>query len=88
MEFEELIDPAPIIPQLPQPHIIITSPVFIKESLRKCVSYSIQGHDSDGQIEIRKKFNDFKKLRQIILSFWGGTYIPPLPPRKFIVFPK
>lgn len=85
MESDELIDPAPEI-KPNYPYLIITSPIFIKGNLGKFVSYTIRGKDAEGPIETQKRYNDFKKLRKNMISVWGGTYIPPLPYTKFIVF--
>lgn len=84
MDYDELIDPAPETKST-CPALIITSPVFIKETIGKYVSYTIRGNDSEGRIETKKRYNDFKNLRKNLISIWRGTYIPPLPRTKLIV---
>ena len=68
-----------------KPYIILTSPVFVKETIGKFVIYNISGHDNSGEITAKRRYNEFKQLRLILLTIWGGTYIPPLPKAQFIV---
>ena len=67
------------------PHIIITSAIFEKTNLSKYVAYEIKIISDESKFEFRKRYTDFKKLRNIFLNMWGGTYIPPLPRKKVIV---
>jgi hypothetical protein len=80
----ELIDPV-TPPTAVLPHIIITSAIFEKTNLSKYVAYEIKIISSESKFELRKRYTDFKKLRNIFLHMWGGTYIPPLPRKKVIV---
>lgn len=68
------------------PSIIITSPVFMKETIGKFVLYDITGRDGLGEIDIKRRYNEFKNLRITLVNTWGGTYIPPLPRPQFIVY--
>lgn len=35
-----------------------------------------------------RRFSDFRLIRQFLITKWPGCYIPPLPPRKAIVYIK
>jgi PX domain. len=50
------------------PFIIITSPIFIKESLTKYVSYTVSGRDTSGDIEVQRRYTEFKELRKHLLG--------------------
>ena len=67
------------------PAIIISCPVFVKETLGKYVLYNITGRDGLGEIDVKRRYNEFKNLRTTLVNAWGGTYIPPLPRPQFIV---
>lgn len=67
------------------PFLMISSPVFIKETIGKFVLYYITGRDGLGEIASQRRYNEFKELRNVLVKVWGGTYIPPLPRPQFIV---
>ena len=48
--------------------------------------YTIRGTDKDGSFEIYRRYSDFANLREVLLIRWPGCYIPPLPPKKKMVF--
>jgi sorting nexin-1/2 len=44
--------------------------------------YPITGADSNGDIEIMRRYNLFYEFRQALVIKYPGLYIPPLPPKK------
>lgn len=56
-----------------------------KEGLTKYVVYCVKGIDKNGQYEVYRRYSDFLKLRNEMLSRWPGCYIPPIPPKQAIV---
>ena len=51
-------------------------------------TYLIMGNDELGTFEIRRRYNDFFHLREILKKKWPGLYIPPIPEKKLIVIDK
>lgn len=49
--------------------------------LKKHTIYRIKGHDSLGDIDVRRRFNEFYLFRDILFSRYPGLYIPPIPPK-------
>jgi hypothetical protein len=80
----ELIDPVPSS-HSQEPRIQITSAIFEKSNLSKYVAYEIKLFQNNEKLELRKRYTEFKQLRKQLLQTWGGTYIPPLPPKKLMV---
>lgn len=46
------------------------------------VTYTVKGYDDEGPFEGTRRYNDFFKLRNTLLSRIPGIYIPPIPPKK------
>mmetsp|Transcript_80523 Transcript_80523/g.93947 ORF Transcript_80523/g.93947 Transcript_80523/m.93947 type:complete len:427 (+) Transcript_80523:52-1332(+) len=58
---------------------------FIKEEMFiKHVVYKIQGNDSNGEVNIERRYSQFTALRNVLLERWPGIYIPPLPGKKLM----
>jgi nicotinic acid mononucleotide adenylyltransferase len=55
------------------------------DGIKKHVTYKVMGKDSQGDIEVWRRYKEFLKLRHFLNERWPGFYIPPLPPKKAIV---
>lgn len=58
---------------------------FTKEDrFRDFTVYTLKGADSQGVIEITRRYSDFFLIRRYLLLKWPGCYIPPLPPKNML----
>ena len=55
------------------------------ESMRKHAKYVIFGIDHQGEFKIYRRYKEFKKLRELLVSQWLGTIVPALPGKKVMV---
>lgn len=44
-----------------------------------------KGIDNNGDIDINRRYSEFKALRTVLVERWPGCYIPPLPSKKLMV---
>jgi hypothetical protein len=44
--------------------------------------YHIEGSDSLGEIQITRRYKEFKLLRELLFARYPGLYIPPIPATK------
>jgi hypothetical protein len=42
-------------------------------------TYLVSANDSNGPMEVRRRFNDFYYLRESLRKKWPGFYVPPVP---------
>ena len=49
------------------------------------VSYLIVGLDSNGSFEVRRRYREFKMLREKLVERWMGLYVPPIASKKLTV---
>jgi sorting nexin-1/2 len=48
------------------------------------VSYSVKGHDPDGEFEGPRRYRDFHALRTHLVKNLPGIFIPSIPPKQMI----
>ncbi|CDW81866.1 px domain containing protein [Stylonychia lemnae] len=44
--------------------------------------YTLNGMDSQGRIEVNRRFKEFHLLRQVFTQRFPGLYVPPIPAKK------
>jgi len=72
------IQPQPVI--FPEIYISITQSYIKKEGfLSGYTVYIIQGQDEQGIFRIERRYSDFEKLREVMVSRHPGCSIPELP---------
>ncbi|CDW84248.1 UNKNOWN [Stylonychia lemnae] len=50
----------------------------------KYVTYHINGEDSLGQFDGKRRYNEFYQLRNILCVRWPGVFVPAIPPKKAV----
>lgn len=58
---------------------------FSNNTLRKHAKYAIFGTDHLGDFEAFRRYKEFLRLREILLTDWIGLIIPLLPEKKAVV---
>ena len=48
----------------------------------KFTCYKIVGHDSNGPIEVYRRFSEFYLFHEKLTTRYPGLFIPPVPPKK------
>ena len=48
----------------------------------KYTTYKIVGHDSNGAIEVFRRFSEFFMFHEKLATRYPGLFIPPVPPKK------
>lgn len=61
--------------------IEVCNPQIKEDTFNKYVVYHIKGKDDKGEFDVVRRYSDFDKIRNLLLSKWPGCYIPPLPPK-------
>ena len=56
--------------------------VLVKDTLGKHHKYPIRGRDSNGEIDIQRRYSEFAKFREILVRNYIGLYIPPIPEKQ------
>jgi len=56
-----------------------------KDGFTKYVVYCVKGSDKNGEYEVYRRYSEFHKLRNEMLSRWPGAYIAPIPPKQAVV---
>mmetsp|Transcript_55312 Transcript_55312/g.76071 ORF Transcript_55312/g.76071 Transcript_55312/m.76071 type:complete len:101 (+) Transcript_55312:344-646(+) len=56
--------------------------LVFKDTLGKHHKYAIKGRDSNGEIEIQRRYSEFAKFREILVRNFIGLYIPPIPEKQ------
>ena len=59
----------------------ITSNVMVGSGMDRHVEYIVNGFDSIGEITCQRRYRDFDKFRDLLVSRYAGLFIPPLPPK-------
>ena len=54
---------------------------MVGSGMDKHVEYVINGADTLGEINCQRRYSDFDKFRDLLVSRYIGLYIPPLPPK-------
>ena len=49
---------------------------------RKHTVYRIKGNDSNGDIDVTRRFKEFHLFREVLFENYPGLYIPPVPPKQ------
>lgn len=57
-----------------------TSNVFTKSHY---TCYRIVGNDSIGEIDIERRYREFRYFRQLLFDRYPGLYIPQVPEKQF-----
>ena len=47
------------------------------------VVYEVRGRDAIGNFHIKRRYNDFFALHEILSQRWPGIIIPDLPPKNW-----
>ena len=68
------------------PEIMVGEPVTKGTGPSKFVVYKILGRDHLGDFEVWRRYSHFNMFRDILITRFVGLYIPPMPPKKKIVF--
>ena len=55
---------------------------FQGSGLKKHTIYRVKGHDSLGDIDVRRRYNEFYLFRDMLFSRYPGLYIPAIPPKQ------
>lgn len=64
-------------------HITVSDPEMRGGTFSKYVSYAISVTPKlPGVINVRRRFNDFLWLREMLCKFAPGYFVPPLPPKQ------
>ena len=74
--------------QVPQGYKVLISIELYKvsnEPGRKHAKYAIFGSDHLGEFDVYRRYKEFKRLREVLVSKWLGTIIPALPRKKTVV---
>lgn len=58
----------------------------VKDGVQKYILYTIRGADRKGNFEVLRRFSDFLALRTHLVVRWPGCYVPPVPPKKTMVY--
>lgn len=48
-------------------------------------TYTLQGTDSQGPLEITRRYKEFNHLREVLYTRFPGLYVPPMPPKQKLV---
>jgi len=67
------------------PQLEVCDPQIKGGTAAKHHVYKVIGVDSQGMIEIFRRFSHFYELRNLMFSRFLGLYIPPIPQKKKIV---
>ena len=57
----------------------VGEPIVVKSGLTEHHEYPIFGRDSQGDIEINRRFQNFFDFRVMLINRFPGLYIPPVP---------
>jgi hypothetical protein len=73
--------------------VSVSDPVIKEETLSKHVVYTIrvtsrQGSDLHGSFEAQRRYSEFLLVRRRLIERWPGCYVPPIPPKQFMVKEK
>lgn len=67
------------------PDIIVCEPK-IKGGVSKHVEYLVKGKDHLGEFEVPRRYKQFYMFREVLVQRFVGLYIPPMPPKKKLVW--
>ena len=62
--------------------LTVSEAQLVKSGINNYHTYPVTGRDSLGPIECTRRFNNFFKLRDVLLIRYPGLYIPPIPNKK------
>lgn len=62
--------------------LYVGKPELIKDTLNSYHIYPITGEDSNGPIEIKRRYNLFYVFRQVLVQRFAGLYVPPVSPKQ------
>lgn len=53
-----------------------------EDSIKDYTLYKLKGFDSEGDIEVTRRYSDFVMIRKLLVAKWPGCCIPVLPPKS------
>lgn len=69
----------------------IVDVLITEDKLKTSVTYKIrvwarQGSDASGTFEALRQYHEFATARKALAALWPGVYVPPVPPKKLVVW--
>ena len=66
----------------------VSNPIKMEDTaglkIGQVVKYTVCGIDSQGPVEVQRRYNEFLALNKALNESWPGCYVPCIPDAQFI----